>query len=351
MPLTLNALERFFFLTLNQGPMPALDMWSGPAFRTVLAGIRLDVFETLNEQPATVEQLAQHLNTDVRGTRILLETLDALGYVKQHGRHTVRYTNTNMTRKWLTDEGAINFSAYYQFWGVVLEELWPALEESIRTGRPPVNLYEWIEHQPDASRYFQEGMIAITRYVKDDVINALALPAMAQRVLDVGGGHALYSVALCEAYPQLSAVVFDSSQALTVGRETIAGSSVTDRVTTREGNFNTDDLGTGYDAVLLFNVVHGLSAKENVALLCKAATALNAGGRVYIAEQIDGASPLPIQGAMVQVLGMSYFHLLGGQLYGYEEMRDWLTNAGFTDVLRTNVIKAGSAIISGTVGV
>lgn len=75
MPLTLNVFERFLFLSLNQGPVPVLDMWSGPAFRTVLAGIRLDLFQTLNEQPATVEQLAQHLNTDVCGTRILLETL------------------------------------------------------------------------------------------------------------------------------------------------------------------------------------------------------------------------------------------------------------------------------------
>ena len=56
-----------------------------------------------------------------------------------------------------------------------MEHFMPRLEESLRTGQPPVNLYTWIEDQPETSRFFQEGMIAITRYVKDDVVNRVDL--------------------------------------------------------------------------------------------------------------------------------------------------------------------------------
>jgi hypothetical protein len=142
-----------------------------------------------------------------------------------------------MTQKWLLDSGAINISAYFLFWGVVAEQFMPMLEQSIRAGQPRLNLYEWIEDQPEVSRYFQEGMIAITRYIKDDVLKVLTLPQNARRLLDIGGGHAMYSIALCRKYPQLTAVVFDGPQALTVGRESISQENIANQVTVQAGNF------------------------------------------------------------------------------------------------------------------
>jgi hypothetical protein len=234
MPLAPNWLERLFFLTLNQGPGPSLDMWGGPAFQVVLAAIRLNVFETLNIRPLTTADLSHHLGTDPRAMQILLDALASLKYVRRQNGH---YELTAMTRKSLTDDGAVNFSAYFQFWGAMMEHFMPRLDESLRTGQPPVNLYEWIEDQPRVSRYFQEGMIAITRYVKDDVVKGLTLPSDARRLLDIGGGHATYSITLCRKYPQLSALVFDEAQALPVGRESIVAEEMADRVSVHEGNF------------------------------------------------------------------------------------------------------------------
>lgn len=99
MPLAPNPIERLLFLTFNQAPGPALDLWSGPAWRTVLAGIRLNVFETLATQPASAGELVQRLHIDARGAGVLLETLAALGYVTQRNG---QFSVTSMTRKWLT---------------------------------------------------------------------------------------------------------------------------------------------------------------------------------------------------------------------------------------------------------
>ncbi|MCA1553231.1 MAG: hypothetical protein LC737_02510, partial [Chloroflexi bacterium] len=190
MPLTLNPLEHLIFLTLNQGPAPILDMNGGIASRTVLAGIRLNVFETLAQQPATADALAHRLKIDPRGAGVLLGTLTALGYLKEHGG---QFRITPMTRKWLTDAGTVNFAPFFQFWGVMLETFFPTLEESIRTGKPPLNMVEWIETQPQVSRYFQEGLLGFARAFKDGVASSIALPSSARRLLDLGGGHALYS--------------------------------------------------------------------------------------------------------------------------------------------------------------
>jgi hypothetical protein len=345
MPLAPNWLERFFFLTLNQGPGPSLDMWGGPAFQVVLAAIRLDLFETLNPQPLTTADLSRRLQTDPHATQILLDALASLKYVKGQNGH---YDLTAMTRKWLTDDGAINFSAYFQFWGAMLEHFMPRLGESLRTGQPPVNLYEWIEDQPEVSRYFQEGMIAITRYVKDDVVKGLNLPSNARRLLDIGGGHAMYSIALCQKHPQLSAVVFDGARALTVGQESIADERMADRVTVQEGDLLTDDLGTGYDVALLFNIVHGLTPEANLDLFHKIKSTLNPGGQLVILEQLAGVAPLPLMDTVVQILSVSFFHMLGGQVYTFEDISGWLREAGFGVIRRKNILKAGGALISGT---
>lgn len=342
MPFSPNPLERLLFVTFNQAPGPALDLWSGPANRTVLAAIRLGVFEALARQPASAGELAQSLQLDARGTTILLETLTSLGYVKLHAD---RFSLTAMTHKWLTDAGDINFSPFFQYWGVILERFFPALEESIRSGQPPVNLYDWIENEPQVSRFFQEGMIAITRYVKDDVVKRIPAPTGAARLLDVGGGHAMYSIALCQKHPQLRAVVFDSAQALTTGRASIGAAGMADRVIVQEGNFLKDDLGAGFDLALLFNIVHGLSEEQNLALLHKVRAALNPGGRLVILEQVAGAALTPIQEATTRILGMAYFHLLGGQVYTLADVTRWLATSGFGNVQRKTILKAGSPLL------
>jgi 2-polyprenyl-3-methyl-5-hydroxy-6-metoxy-1,4-benzoquinol methylase len=345
MPLAPNLIERTLFLQFNQAPAPILDIWSGPAFYTILSAIRLGLFASLQRQPATPGEVAARLQIDPRGAAILLETLRGLHYVQRQGE---RFANSAMTTKWLTDAGEINLSAYFQYWGVAMERLLPTMTESLRTGQPPVNLYEWLEDEPEASRFFQEGMIALTRYALPDVLRALDLPPGATQLLDVGGGHAFYSIGLCQKYPGLKATILDGAQALVTGQETIAKAGLTERITTRAGNFLADDLGSGYDAILLFNIVHGLTPASNLDLLRKCAGALKPGGRVYVLEQIAGSAPLPLMNTGVQLLSISFYHLLGGQVYALEEMQGWFTTAGLTDLRRKNITKAGSAILAGT---
>ena len=346
MPIVPNAVEQFMFFTLNQGPGVTLDLWGGPAFQVVLAAIRLNVFETLDQRPCSPEELATAIHADPRGMKILLDTLATLGYVQKSGN---RFSNAAMTSKWLVDSGSINFSPYFQFWGEVLHKLWSNVEDSFRGGNVPINLYDWIEDQPEASRYFQEGMIAIAKYVADYIAKILALPHSAKRLLDIGGGHATYSLAILKAYQQLEAVIFDSPQALVTGRENVTAAQLQDRVTFQEGSFLTEELGSNYDVALVFNIIHGFLPEANIELFQKTARALSPGGMIAIAEQLPDSAPLPMMKTVGQILSASYFHLLGGQIYSYDEIASWLRAAGFKDMRRKNILKAGSTLILATV--
>ncbi len=324
MPIQPNLLEQTIFFTLNLGPGPVLDIWSGIALRVVIAAVRLGVFEALADGPLTPDALARKINAHPQGMKVLLSALESVGYVRgQNGA----YANTAMTSKWLLRRTA-NFSAGFEFWGFNLFQLMNNLEDSFRTGQPPLNLYEWIEHQPEASRAFQEWMVAIAGFASDEILKHVPLPSGARRLLDIGGGHARYAIAFCQRYPQLSATVFDSPRALEAALASIAETGMAGRVTTQAGNFLTDALGEGYDVALLFNIVHGFSEEQNQALVGKAARALKPGGLLVLVEQLAGRASTPAANATKEILGVSYFHLLGGQLWAYTDVARWMASAG-----------------------
>ena len=181
---------------------------------------------------------ARKSNADPSGMHVLVPALESAGYVQEQNG---AYANTAMTSKWLLRRGA-GFSAGFEFWGFNLFQLMNNLEDSLRTGKPPLNLYEWIETQPDASRAFQEWMVAIAGFAGDEIIRNVPLPGGARRLLDIGGGHARYAIAFCRRYPNLAATVFDSPRALKSAEASLAETGMNGRVTLQPGNFLADDL-------------------------------------------------------------------------------------------------------------
>src|SRR5262249_29211397 len=120
MPIVPNILEHTIFFTLNQGPAPILDLFSAIGFRVVVAAIKLGVFDALDKSGHTVKSLAAELGTHPEGTRLLLDSLEALGYVRRQGD---QYTNTAMTRKWLVSSSQTNFAPFCMFWNTMLTEM------------------------------------------------------------------------------------------------------------------------------------------------------------------------------------------------------------------------------------
>lgn len=312
---------------------PMTDMLSAAAFRAAGAAQNIGIFEALRGGPLTSTETATRLRTDERGIRLLLDTLEAFGYVT---REDGRYANSPMSAEWLAPAEGPSFAPAMEFWNTILFRLWNDLEQSIRSGEPPLDFYQWLERNPATLANFQTMLRTIARAVAVEVVAKVRPPAHARRLIDIGGGHAEYSVAFCRENPDLSAVVFDFPGALQTGHETIAAAGMTDRVSTQPGNFLTDALGTGYDVALLMSVVHGHQPDANIDLLRRVASALNPGGQVVILEQLadtTDATATPFN----RVFSLNLFHLQGGQTYPFDEIARWLRIAGFTDVQRIDL--------------
>ncbi len=346
MPVVPNAVERLAMLRLNRGPGPVLDMVSAGAFHAAALAVELGLFHALADGPRSVGSLARDLGTDETGTERLLALLDAAGYVT---RHDGRYANTAMTTRWLTDRdpAGTDLGDYLVAWDRVVFPFWTAnLGTAVREGRPARTVYEWLDDDPELSRVAQRGFLAVGRLVVDDVVGAVDLPDGATRVLDVGGGHGLYSAALCRAHPGLAATVFDRPEVEPVTTEVLAEEGMAHRVSFVGGDYLADDLGENYDAALLFNVVHGHTPEEVRLLLNRVAGALRSGGLVAIVDQFEGSARTPAWNAALQFVSLNYLATIGASIHDYADLVEWLTEAGFANVRRESVGPGTSIVLA-----
>jgi SAM-dependent methyltransferase len=342
LPLLPRAYERLY-IRLALGPTPLLDLMNRLAWETVVGAVRLGVFDALASGPQTPAQVARRIDADEHAVRMLLDTLVGLNYVRRRGG---RYVNTRMGR-WNVS-GETSLAPAFEFWDGAITSLLGNAAQTIRTGKQSADLYAWLAEHPAMLQKHQAYLIAVTKMSTWELLRRIRLPAGSRRLLDVGGGHAKYSVAFCRRYPELKAVVFDAPEALEVTRASIAAEGMTDRISTREGDFLSDGMGDGYDVALLFNVAHGLSAAENIRLVQRTADALRPGGTILVLDQFAGGLPSPTSTATSRLLALTYLHSLGGGIYSADEVGRWFAAAGVRRTRKVPLLSTpGSSVVVG----
>ena len=233
---------------------------------------------------------------------------------------------------------------------MLLFDFWSDLDKSIRQGAPQSDIYhQWLNNQPGGWDAFQGFMETGYQSMSEEVIKKINLPGTAKRLLDVGGGHGLYSLAFCRAYPQLSATVFDLPGAVAVAQQEIDKQEMNGRVSIQAGDFWRDELGSGYDVILLFNLVHTHLPEANRQLLQKVTNALNSGGMVVILEQFAGKVPGSFGKIFAGVADINFFHMVGGKAYTDDELAELLLEAGFKSIQKTSLRSLpGNGLVWGT---
>lgn len=328
MPLVLGPDEARQYFELNTAPGSFLDMLAAAGYRAAVAGVRLGVFAALRDGPLPTAELAAAIDASPRGTRLLADALVGFGYLTGDGKDG--YANSPLSEAWLAD-GEDGYALVELFWQRVLFEMWDSLEQSVRTGEPAGDFYGWLGRRPETAAHFQTMLRRHAGSIVREIVESVPTPATGT-LLDVGGGHGRYALAFCERRPGLRATVLDLPAALSVGAEAVdaADPAVAARVTLRPGDYRQVDLGSGYDLVLLFNVLHGHEAAANVELLDRVAAALTPGGLAVVLEH--GADAPEGAGrsdeAFLRTFSLNLFHGEGGELHRLPEITEWLTGAG-----------------------
>ena len=154
------------------------------------------------------------------------------------------------------------------------------------------------------------------------------MPDWATDVLDIGGSHGYYSVALCRRHPELRAVVLDLPQAVEHAAPLLAEEGMGDRVVHRAGDALRDDLGEeAWDVVMITQLVHHFTDEQNRDLARRVARALRPGGVYAILDAFRARTPG--EAGQVGALLEFYFALTSQSgTWAPEEMADWQRAAG-----------------------
>ena len=153
---------------------------------------------------------------------------------------------------------------------------------------------------PDAVRWPPPGMeqaAHLETWMRITAAGALATLTKsnalrgARRLLDVGGGDATIGCALAKEYPDLQVTVFNLPASAALARQNIASQQLGDRVTVHEGNFLSDELPDGFDAILFSRVLCDWTPDVCKMLFEKSRRALSRGGKLVINEALIDGNP------------------------------------------------------------
>ena len=292
--------------------------------QVLFACLELGVFDALAVGRSTPSDVAAVTGADPRAIELLLNAATALGLLVKNGGHfrvsedaeplLVRGQPESMV-------GALERQA--QFY-----RRWASLTDAVRTGqRPPASAAD--ESAPDHIERFVRGLYAAARPVAPLIAAGLDLPRDRDlRLIDVGGCHGAYSMALADRYPRLEAVVYELPRVVPVARRLIAEAGWSERVRVVEGDFRRQGLGHGYDVALVFGVLNGEPPAGRPALIRKVFDALAPGGLIVLRDAVldaDRAGPPEATLFALQMLLATD----GGGLDTRDDWSCWLAEAGF----------------------
>ena len=199
--------------------------------------------------------------------------------------------------------------------GTYSQPTWALLAEEARERRAALRnfLYRLAETAPDQSaltyvsrmrddperaRRFTRMLYELHGPLAAELAASLDL-AGARRVLDLGGGSGVVSIALARRYPRLEIMVFDIATVCAAGRAIVAENGLEERVTYVAGDLRRDPLPAGCDAVIECDV--GVYEES---LFGRVRDCLEPNGRFLIVDQLAraGGPPAHLAWAMLASL-------------------------------------------------
>lgn len=329
MPLEPSYLDKLL-LRINAIPSLLGDVMTVGAFKALAIACNLGIFDSLETRAKTAEELGAEMRTDARATGILMDLLVSFRYLRKKDD---AYSNTAQSSKWLVRSFRVSLADMIRVWDSKILKFWDLqLERAIRGGSPSQDIYEWFNKEPDAWKLFNSFEVAIAKWVGESIVRKVKLPAGSRSLVDVGGGHGMYSIMFCKEYPQLTAVVLDKQEPLEIAKQYIASEGLGNRISVKAWDLTTDAVDGRFDCALLFSILHNFRAGENLSILKKVRDGLNRSGLLVIWENFRG--PGRIVNAAFDFFSLTYLLSTGGQTYDIQEVSDWLSGTGFGRIHR-----------------
>lgn len=309
--------------------MPVLMEIIGGADRAalLLGATQLDLFSALGNGPAIAAEVAKHTGLPPRGVERVLNACAALGFVTKEGDH---YRNSPLTDTFLS-KGKPGYMGSMMNQTADRYATWGKMPEAIRTDKPVLQYTgaELFNASPEVLDNYVHGLFDMGKGLAQRILGLVDLSA-SRALLDVAGGSGVYSITFCRQLPQLKATIFELAPILQRTRQIITREGMSERVSVREGNYFTDNFGSGWDTILLSNMLQTEGRQTCRIVLKKAFAALNPGGKLLVHGFMPNADRIsPTQPVLFSVFMMLVFP--EGEAYSAEEIIGWAQETRFVE--------------------
>ena len=292
------------------------------------AAIRHRVFDVLDSGAKTLHEVHLETGASERGLAAIMNALVGLNFLTKDKQAVFSLTPESATFLVSTKPG---------FQGGVIrhgsEHLipkWLHLNDIVASGRP----VQSVNQEEGGSTFFQS-------FVND--IFPMSYPAAQNlarhlnrngngplRILDLAAGSGVWGIALAQSSEQVRVTAVDWPEVIPVTRETVSRFGLADRFAFIEGDLLQADFGSDHELATLGQILHSEGEERSRALLAKTFNALASGGTIAIAEFLVNADRTgPLNGLFFAV-NMLVNTDCGGT-YSFEEISDWLADAGFVN--------------------
>jgi cyclopropane fatty-acyl-phospholipid synthase-like methyltransferase len=162
--------------------------------------------------------------------------------------------------------------------------------------------------------------------------------------VDIGGGSGGLAIGLCQAYPALRGTVMELPSVAPTTREYISNAGIDDRVSVQEANLLEDPLPEGFDVAVAKNLFQVLSEDKCRLVARNIGAGLAPGATLFINGFICDDDRLgPEISVGYNLIFLNVYD--DGTAYTEAQYREWLTDAGFTDIERKPFMM-GTSLIS-----
>ncbi|MCC6752509.1 MAG: hypothetical protein IT266_00850 [Saprospiraceae bacterium] len=322
-------------------PHPFADAGCIPVLgKSLGVAVKLKITDQLGKNEKSADEIARGAGVSTKGAELILDCLTALGYAERSGSG---YRFSKRGEKTLDRNSPQSMVNFIEFSDWTLDAT-ANLEDTILNGKPSqLNLEHFTEREWEL---FSRAMIDIAKTNVREIASKIDLPPHAKSIIDLGGSHGLYSIALCEKVPDLCAYILDLEPVKKYADECIARKDMSARVFFNTCNFLTDELPSSQDGALLFNIIHGFSEEQNISLFRKIYQSLNAGGKLFMLDQIKGVGGRSqLSMATTAFMAINLFHQANGNTYSFEEVKNWCEAAGFKNAKLQKLKAPGFALI------
>jgi hypothetical protein len=298
------------------------------ATQMIYVAARLGLADELARGPRSAQELATAVGAAPQPLYRLLRALASLGVFVEN--HDGTFALTSLAQPLRHDvPGSLRSTALLYgdavFWGAYGQML-----HSVQTGEPGFDrqhgapLYAYLASHVDTRALFQEAMSGFSQREIAAILAAYDFSRFGT-IVDVGGGHGAFVVALLKAYPDLAGVILDRADVATGAQRLLDEAGLTRRACFEAGDFFQSVPGGG-DAYLLKSVIHNWDDAGAIAILKTCRGAMRADARLIVIERV-------IPGANVaseaKLFDLNMLVVAGGQQRSAHEHREILLAGGF----------------------